>query len=110
MGSPNDIRVAEAMQRLWDQHRPQIEERVLVLELAAEALANRSLNDESCASARAAAHKLAGVLGTFGLEEGTQLAREAEIFYDDFAGALQASAERPQLIASRIRTLIESKK
>jgi hypothetical protein len=56
MGTPNEIRVAEAMQRLWNQYLPQIQERVAVLESAALAVTNHTLSDEACASASAAAH------------------------------------------------------
>ncbi len=68
----------EALDRLWKQFLPQIEERVAALESAATALAADRLSHDQREAAHAAAHKLAGVLGTFGLTKGTILAREAE--------------------------------
>jgi len=68
----------EALDRLWKQFLPQIEERVATLESAAKALSAGELPDEQRDEAQAAAHKLAGVLGTFDLTKGTILAREAE--------------------------------
>ena len=110
MGTPIEIRVAEAMQRLWNQYLPQIQERVAVLESAALAVTNHTLSDEACASASAAAHKLAGVLGTFGLEEGTLLARKAESIYNAGTSAVASQSEILRAIASGIRALVASKK
>lgn len=71
----------DAMNRLWHHYLPQIEERVNTLHIAAIALADGALTAVQCEQASSAAHNLAGVLGTFGLAEGTILAREAEAFY-----------------------------
>ncbi len=68
----------EALDRLWKQFLPQIEERVATIEHAADVLTAGELPDEQRDAAQAAAHKLAGILGTFGLTKGTILAREAE--------------------------------
>ena len=69
------------MNRLWLHYLPRIEERVSTLQAAAAALADGTLTAAQCEQASSAAHNLAGVLGTFGLAEGTILAREAEAFY-----------------------------
>src|ERR1700733_14435297 len=81
MGSAEPSSLAEAMNRLWAQFLPQIEERVANLELAAKAAAEGTLTSDLREQAHDAAHKLAGTLGTFGLQEGTELAREAEALY-----------------------------
>lgn len=97
-----------ALDRLWKQFLPQIEERVAVLETASSALSIGKLTDELRDAARAAAHKLAGVLGTFGLTKGTILAREAEMLYSgdtDPASAAQLTdipAQLRSLIAERV--------
>jgi HPt (histidine-containing phosphotransfer) domain-containing protein len=75
--------LTEALDRLWEQFLPQTEERIATLEAANQALAAGMLSDHQRAEANAAAHKLAGTLGTFGLTRGTILAREAEILYSD---------------------------
>jgi HPt (histidine-containing phosphotransfer) domain-containing protein len=100
----------EAMNRLWTRFLPQIEERVAVLETAASALDQGPLSPAQREEASSAAHKLAGVLGTFGLDEGTVLAREAEDYYsgepliDDAAGRRQAE------IAGRLRDLVTARR
>jgi HPt (histidine-containing phosphotransfer) domain-containing protein len=71
--------MAEALARLWTKFLPDIEQRVATLEVAAQALAASTLTNEQRESAQAAAHKLAGTLGTFGLHLGTDLARQAEL-------------------------------
>jgi len=72
--------MADALARLWKKFLPDIEGRVDLLEAAAGALAAGSLSDELREKAHAAAHKLAGTLGTFGLHRGTELARQCENF------------------------------
>lgn len=97
-----------ALDRMWKQFLPQIEERVALLEAASRALSDGKLTDELRDAAQAAAHKLAGVLGTFGLTKGTILAREAEM---QFSGdADPAFAPQLTTIAGQLRTLIAERK
>jgi HPt (histidine-containing phosphotransfer) domain-containing protein len=108
MGESDPAPLAAIMNRLWARHLPEIEQRVAVLETAASAHAEGSLTAELCEHAHAASHKLAGVLGTFGLAEGTVLAREAETLYAN--GCLSAaSGEHASSLASRIRAIVESR-
>ena len=94
----------EALDRLWKQFLPQIEERVAALETAGVALASDQLTDEQRDEAHAAAHKLAGVLGTFGLTRGTILAREAEVLYSGDTDP--AAASQLTEIAQNLRELV----
>jgi len=98
----------EALDRLWQQFLPQIEERVAVLENASTALSTGELSDHQRDAAQAAAHKLAGVLGTFGLTKGTILAREAEMLYSGDSDP--ALAERLNEIAAQLKAIIASRK
>jgi|SRR5580704_7995365 HPt (histidine-containing phosphotransfer) domain-containing protein len=94
----------EALDKLWKQFLPQIEERVAVLESAGAALSAGRLSHDQREAAHTAAHKLAGVLGTFGLTKGTILAQEAEVLY---SGETDPEAA-PQLtdIARRMKELV----
>jgi HPt (histidine-containing phosphotransfer) domain-containing protein len=94
----------EALDRLWKQFLPQIEERVAAIESAGRALASGELTDLQRDAAHAAAHKLAGVLGTFGLTKGTILAREAEFLSSGDADP--ASASQLSEIAAQLKALI----
>jgi HPt (histidine-containing phosphotransfer) domain-containing protein len=101
--------LAEALDRLWKQFLPQIEERVARLEAANDALAAGRLSDQQRVDANSAAHKLAGTLGTFGLTRGTILAREAELLY---SGGETDPAALTQLreITEQLKALISVRK
>ena len=77
--------MAEVLERLWTKFFPEIEKRLVVLENFARTTgeARASLPAEFAIApdrveAHATAHKLAGILGTFGLTRGTELARQVE--------------------------------
>jgi HPt (histidine-containing phosphotransfer) domain-containing protein len=101
--------IREALNRLWAQFLPQIEERVATLERAAKADAEGTLSPELCEQAGAAAHKLAGTLGTFGLEAGTELAREAEVLLGRGVAATQTNGGLEALAAELRATLARRK-
>ena len=96
-----------ALDRLWQQFLPQTEERVATLGEASQALAEGKLSDDRREAAKSAAHKLAGVLGTFGLTKGTVLAREAEMLWAGDADP--ASAPQLAQIAAQLRALISGR-
>ncbi len=78
---PSRCGFPQAMDGLWVRFLPEIKERVAVLEAAAQAAGEGTLTGKQREAAQAAAHKLAGVLGTFGLTRGTVLARELELTF-----------------------------
>jgi HPt (histidine-containing phosphotransfer) domain-containing protein len=100
----------EAIQKMWTKFLPQMEERLAILEEADAALGADILTIEQRSAANAAAHKLAGVLGSFGLTKGTILAREAEILYSGEPETDPAAAAQLREITAQLRTLIEEKK
>jgi HPt (histidine-containing phosphotransfer) domain-containing protein len=102
--------LAAALDRMWAKFLPELQERVAVLERANAALAAGTLDVDLRAGANAAAHKLAGVLGTFGLTRGTVLAQEAEIIYSGEPDTDPANAVLLQQIAAGLRTILASRK
>ena len=96
-----------ALELLWVKFLPQIEERLAVLEAAAAELTAGHLHARRCREAHEAAHKLAGVLGTFGLTKGTVLAREAELLYAPEDGPDLEQAPQLTEIAQQIRAMVE---
>ncbi|EDX85750.1 response regulator receiver domain protein [Synechococcus sp. PCC 7335] len=68
----------QAMAALWQQHHDTLRDRLSLLQQAEAALRQNTLTDILQQSAAQAAHKLAGVLGMFGSERGTQIARSLE--------------------------------
>jgi HPt (histidine-containing phosphotransfer) domain-containing protein len=68
---------AEAAQKIqamlkvmWKSSRPTIAERLRTLRVAQQKIAEGALDEAVRKEAESAAHKLAGILGTFGLPEG----------------------------------------
>jgi HPt (histidine-containing phosphotransfer) domain-containing protein len=102
--------LAEALDRLWAQFLPQLEERVGILEAAGAALSARELTIGEREQANSAAHKLAGVLGTFGLTKGTILAREAEILYSAEPDLDPETSARLAAIAAQLRAIVSTRK
>jgi len=98
----------QALQQLWIKFLPQMEERVSAMESANRALAEGVLSPEQRSEAAMAAHKLAGVLGTFGLGEGTELAREAELIYSRESGAKPEDAGQLDSITRQLTELIRN--
>ena len=72
----NDLE--DAIARIWDRSKPLTRERLAKID-AAVALIERGRSDPGVLDeAIGAAHQLAGSLGTFGLQDGTLLARQIE--------------------------------
>jgi HPt (histidine-containing phosphotransfer) domain-containing protein len=63
---------------MWKSSRPIIAERVRTLRGAQQSLAEGELEIVARKDAESAAHKLAGILGTFGLPEGSAFASKIE--------------------------------
>ena len=66
---------------LWERSRHTVAERAALLRTAGDLLSDNGLDEATQQQAVDSAHKLAGVLGTFGLPRGTDLAREAEVLF-----------------------------
>jgi len=109
MESGEQTTLTSALDRLWQKFLPEIGQRVALLESAAQALAAGELNPAQQQAAHAAAHKLAGVLGTFNLAEGTTLAREIELKNAPGAVLVPADAEHLSALSARLRALVENR-
>jgi HPt (histidine-containing phosphotransfer) domain-containing protein len=80
-GGGDDMRAAIAA--LWRDARPRTIARIETLEQAIAALADGALDGALAERACQDAHKLAGLLGTFGMPDGTGPARELERAFRD---------------------------
>jgi HPt (histidine-containing phosphotransfer) domain-containing protein len=110
MAADAQIALAAALDRMWLQFLPQMRERVAILETAAQDFAADKLSIEQHEAASSAAHKLAGICGTFGLTRGTVLARELEIIYSRQNGPDEELAATLTSTTAELRTIIESRK
>jgi HPt (histidine-containing phosphotransfer) domain-containing protein len=75
---PAADKIQAMLQVMWKNSRATIAERVRTLRHAQEKLAKGALEGKERKEAESAAHKLAGILGTFGLPQGTALASRIE--------------------------------
>jgi HPt (histidine-containing phosphotransfer) domain-containing protein len=98
------------MDSLWVRFLPEIKERVAVLEAAAQAAGEGKLTAKQRDAAQAAAHKLAGVLGTFGLTRGTVLARELELTFARESSPRRNAGAKLAEVAAELRSMVESRK
>ena len=92
---------------LWERSRHTVVERAALLRTAGELLVDNRLDQATQRSAVDSAHKLAGVLGTFGLPRGTDLAREAEELFGQQMPPSKPEVERLQVLLSELTHLID---
>lgn len=88
--------VSAGLDRIFRAHKHDFDQRVATVEGAVEAISTGTLDHALRASAERDAHKLAGSLGTFGLQRGTELARELETRFAPGRAPLDA-VEGPHL-------------
>ena len=108
-GDRADPALSQAIDRLWVRFLPEIKERVAILEGAASAVAAKNLTASRREAAESAAHKLAGVLGTFSLTRGTVLARELELTFSRESAPAASLGKHLTRIAAELRTIVESR-
>jgi HPt (histidine-containing phosphotransfer) domain-containing protein len=102
-------KIASRLAELWQTSRPTILERMAALHTAAESLAANPLDEDARAQGREAAHKLSGVLGIFGLPQGSEIASlleeqlksTAPLLPDALVGLQARIAELDAVIASK---------
>lgn len=95
----------QAIAALWQQHHGTMIERLSCLQRAESALKKGQLNDELCQSASQAAHKLAGVLGMFGRNDGTEVAKALEAVLDKPLLSKSAQTDSIKTISSLVQHL-----
>ena len=102
-------KIASRLAELWQTSRPTILERMAALHTAWETLAANPLDHDARERGREAAHKLSGVLGIFGLPQGSEMASALEeqlkpsapLLPNDLAGLHKRIAELDAVIASK---------
>jgi HPt (histidine-containing phosphotransfer) domain-containing protein len=109
-GPLTDAALSQVMDGLWTRFIPEIRERVAILEAAAQAAGAGKLTGKQCEAAQTAAHKLAGVLGTFGLTQGTVLARELELTFTRESLPGHGAGAKLSETVKELRSIVESRK
>ena len=80
--SEAEQKTASLLTAMWLRIRPIVEERMVALDGAADAVAAGSLSEELRKEAHGSAHKLAGSLGMYGFDEGTRIAQQLEVLLE----------------------------
>jgi HPt (histidine-containing phosphotransfer) domain-containing protein len=92
---------------LWERSRHTVVERAALLQEAGKLWTNDRLDEATRLRAVDSAHKLAGVLGTFGLPRGTELAREAEQVFGQPIPPSKVEIEQLLLLLAELTSLID---
>ena len=102
-----EAEVAAVLAKVWARRRDGVLEQVALLDAAAAGLGRGTLPEAERAAAAAAAHRLAGSLGMFGLVDGSARAREAELL---LGGTSLAPADAPALerLVAQLRAEVEA--
>ncbi|OWY68320.1 hypothetical protein B7486_27045 [cyanobacterium TDX16] len=113
LATPNltsEQQTLSAVAGIWHKFKPRIAEQIGVLEQASAAISpNNSLSPELLESARKEAHTLAGSLGTFGLAQGSKLAKEIEQMLKGDRAVLLSEATNFCRLVLALRQEIEQK-
>lgn len=97
-----------AVAKIWQRAQGKVLDRIAVLEQAAQALQVNQLDDALQEQALQEAHKLAGSLGTFGADEGSQLARQIETLLQAKEALKKAQLANLLALIARLRASVDS--
>jgi len=109
--APEEVtgKLHDLLATLWSRSQQNIRERLDVLRTAHRTLRANPTDTNARRAGADAAHKLAGILGTFGLPEGTKLARRIEVMLDSAAPVRPFDLEGLQRTIDQLHQMIEAK-
>ncbi|HEX6495709.1 MAG TPA: Hpt domain-containing protein [Acidobacteriaceae bacterium] len=109
--APQEVtgKLHDLLATLWSRSRQTISERVDVLRAAHRSLRSNPADKNARRAGADAAHKLAGILGTFGLPDGTNLARRVELMLESTAPIRPFDLDTLQQTIDQLHQMIEAK-
>jgi HPt (histidine-containing phosphotransfer) domain-containing protein len=109
--APEEVtgKLHDLLATLWARSRQTISERVEVLRAAHRTLRINPADKNARRAGADAAHKLAGILGTFGLPDGTNLARRVELLLESSVLLRPFDLEGLQQTIDQLQQMIEAK-
>jgi HPt (histidine-containing phosphotransfer) domain-containing protein len=102
-------RMKTMLAQIWRNNIATIMDRIATIRLAQASLRQGILDSEQREQARAAAHKLAGVLGTFGVPQGSVLARRVEVLLEIDRSADPQDAVTLAELLQELAALVDAK-
>jgi DNA-binding response OmpR family regulator len=99
--------VEAALAAVWERSRPAAFDRLDVVERAIVSMVDGSLGAAERRNAESEAHRLAGLLGTFGSHDGTRLARQIEHVLAGTAPLTRPDGARLAKLAGSLRAELE---
>src|SRR5918999_34776 len=100
-------RTSKGVAEVWERNKTTIFEEVDVLEDAVASLIEGKVEDGLRRKAQAEAHKLAGSVGTFGFLEGSRIAKEMELIFQDSSTLDESHTLRLSELVVRLRDELE---
>lgn len=109
--APEEVtgKLHDLLATLWSRSRQTISERLDVLRTTHRALRANAADTNARRAGADAAHKLAGILGTFGLPAGTDLARRIEVMLESATPIRPFDLEVLQQSIDQLHQMIEVK-
>jgi|SRR5882724_3249728 len=109
--APEEItgKLHDLLATLWSRSRVTIGERLDILRTTHRVLRANPGDKNARRAGADAAHKLAGILGTFGLPDGTNLARQVEVMLESAAPISPFDLEALQRAIDQLHLMIEAK-
>lgn len=109
--APEEVtgKLHDLLATLWSRSRETIGERLDILRTTHRVLRANPADKSARRAGADAAHKLAGILGTFGLPEGTNLARHVEVMLESAAPIRPFDLESLQRAIDQLHQMIEAK-
>jgi HPt (histidine-containing phosphotransfer) domain-containing protein len=109
--APKEVtgKLHDLLANLWSRSQQTISDRLDVLRTAHRSLRKDPADKAAHRAGADAAHKLAGILGTFGLPEGTNLARRIEVMMESGAPIRPFDLETLQRTIDQLHQMIEAK-
>ena len=109
--APEEVtgKLHDLLATLWSRSRETIGERLDILRTTHRVLRANPTDKSARRAGADAAHKLAGILGTFGLPDGTNLARHVEVMLESAAPIRAFDLEALQRAIDQLHQMIEAK-
>jgi len=110
-GTPEEVtgKLHELLTNLWSRSQQTIADRLNVLHASHRTLRVTPTDAAARRAGADAAHKLAGILGTFGLPTGTEIARRIEVLLDSSASLRKFELDTLQHSIGQLQQMIEEK-